>query len=215
MRRNPKMIKKHQPPPAPSLAGYVWIFTGISFLGWCFEKLGRWYLYPTDVIRDRGFLTLPFCGIYGTCMVVIGFLLGSPDLPSAFGRWILGLCERLPRRLRAPLGIFGYFLAVTLVATLIELAVGLPFELAGEPLWNYHDRWGNLWGVICPTYSILWGLLATVFMSAVWKPICFLVGRVPERTLRIGAILMVAVLLCDFAWSLIYMILTGTRFYFL
>ena len=215
MKINPVKMERSKKLSVPTLSGYVWIFAAVSFFGWCFEKLGRWYLYPTDPIRDRGFLTLPFCGIYGTCAVAIGFLLGAPNFPSALGERIMKPLESFPRRIRALGRIIGYFLAVTLIATLIELAVGLPFALAGMPLWNYRDRWGNLFGVICPNYSILWGLMATLLMSVVWKPGCLLVGRIPKRVLRIGAVSIALVLFIDFAWNLIYVILTGSRFYFL
>ncbi len=215
MKMNHRQTKPKREIPPLTLSGYVWIFTMIAFFGWCFEKLGRWYLYPTDVIRDRGFLTLPFCGIYGACVVVIGFLLGSPNDLSKFWKRAFRWAEGVPRPLRLIGRMLGYFVAVTLVATLIELAVGLPFELLGKPLWNYHDRWGNLWGVICPNYSILWGFLATILMSIVWKPLRILVGRIPKKALRIGAIVMVSVLLADFAFNVIYLAVTGSRFYFL
>ncbi|MBR2353604.1 MAG: putative ABC transporter permease [Clostridia bacterium] len=200
-----------------TLSGYVWIFTLVSFIGWCFEKIGRYYVYPpeADPIRDRGFLTLPFCAIYGTCVVAVGFLFGSPNYPSRIWKRMFRWAKRVPAPLRIVGRIFGYFLAVTLVATLVELVAGLIFQAMGNPLWNYHERWGNLWGVICPSFSLIWGLLGTLLMTVIWKPLCLLIGVIPEKAQNVGAWIMVGTLLSDLAFNLIYVAVTGHRFYFL
>lgn len=198
-----------------SLAGYVWIFTCLSFFGWCFEKIGRYFLYPGDPIRDRGFLTLPFCTIYGTCAVLIGFFLGAPNRPSRFLKSFWRRTERFPAVWRNFLHIFVYFFSAMLLATAAELVAGGIFKLMGIPLWNYSERWGNLWGVICPSYSLLWGVLITLVMHLIWNPICRLVLRIPPKVLRVAAVCMVVVLSTDFLFNCIYVAVTGGRFYFL
>ncbi len=200
--------------PQPSLGGYVWIFTALSFFGWCFEKLGRYWLYPGDPIRDRGFLTLPFCTIYGTSVILIGFLLGSLNAPSRFLKGIWERTSRLPRWLCWLARLLIYFLAAMLLATLVELIAGGLFKMAGVTLWNYSERWGNLWGVICPSYSLLWGALITLLMSLIWKPLCLLVSKIPRKVLIPVAWGMTVVLLGDFLFNCIYIAVTGGRFYF-
>ena len=198
-----------------SFSCYVWIFTILSFFGWCFEKVGRYLLYPADPIRDRGFLSLPLCTIYGTCLVLIGFLLGSPNEPSRWMKRLLQKGEGLPKGLQWIFRMLGYFIAAVLLSTAVELFTGILFWNLGIPLWNYSERWGNLWGVICPQYSILWGFLITLLMSVIWRPLCRWIMRVPQRTRRIVAALMIVLMLGDFLFNCGYVIVTGKRFYFL
>ncbi len=193
--------------------GYVWVFAMLALFGWCFEKVGRLILYPGDPIRDRGFLSLPFCPIYGTCVCLIGFLMGSLNAPSRFLEPVWRKTETLPAVLRFLVRFVIYFVLITLLATLVELVVGGLFKLWGIPLWNYSERWGNLWGVICPSYSLLWGLVGTVLMTVIWKPLCLLIDLIPSRTLRVVALVLFCVLLGDFLFNCTYVALTGHRFY--
>ena len=52
------------------------MFFTISFLGWCLEVVtcSSGFKY----FSDRGFLTLPFCVIYGTPLCLIFLILGTP-----------------------------------------------------------------------------------------------------------------------------------------
>ena len=52
------------------------MFFLISFLGWCMETIycSSWFTN----FDDRGFLTLPFCVIYGTPLCLVFLLLGTP-----------------------------------------------------------------------------------------------------------------------------------------
>ena len=53
------------------------LFFFISFAGWCGETL--LFLIRFGQLRDRGFLTLPFCTIYGSSVLGVGLLLGTPE----------------------------------------------------------------------------------------------------------------------------------------
>ena len=52
------------------------LFLSVSFFGWVFETIVCFV--QSGRISDRGFLTLPFCPIYGFPVCVIYFLLGTP-----------------------------------------------------------------------------------------------------------------------------------------
>ena len=74
----------------------------------------------------------------------------------AGGLCLCGLCrlERSGRPL-APLA-----LRATGGVLLVELAVGLfCTRLLGVPVWDYSGEWGNLAGLVCPKYTLLWFLL--------------------------------------------------------
>ena len=45
--------------------------------------------------------------------------------------------------------------------TMMVLAAGLILNVwLGLGIWDYSGMWGNLWGQICPLYTLLWCLLA-------------------------------------------------------
>jgi len=48
-----------------------------------------------------------------------------------------------------------------LTVTGMELLVGLVLNVwLGLDVWDYSWKWGNLWGQICPKFTLLWCLLA-------------------------------------------------------
>ncbi len=71
------------------------------------------------------------------------------------------------------------FLGMTGI-TLIELAVGCVVNLwLGLEVWYYGDMPYNLWGQICPTFSVLWFFLS---LPALWlcekiRGLCRWMGR--------------------------------------
>ena len=189
---------------------YALIFLGVSALGWLFEMIGRYLLYRH--VNDRGFLSLPVCPIYGSCVLLAGLLLGSPFSPSQPLAKLTAPLSGLPRFGRALLRILAYWLCATLLATTVELLTGLAFRAVGIPLWSYAERPGNLLGVICPSYSLLWGCLLTLVMSLIWAPLCLLIAKIPERVLKALTRPLLLVLLLDFLFNCLFVIITGERF---
>ena len=114
---------------------------------------------------DRGFLTLPFCPIYGGVVVILYLLVGTPN-----EGWFAGKVENFvnskgwqPGTARA-IRYVGYYLISMTFATVGELIIGLIFENAGCTLWSYSGFPYNYKGVICPQISIFWGFLITIAM---------------------------------------------------
>lgn len=59
---------------------------------------------------------------------------------------------------------FLLFAVATLVMTLIELGTGIFFlNVYHTRLWDYTKMWGNYKGVICPLFSLIWGLISVGF----------------------------------------------------
>lgn len=175
----------------------------ISFIGWCFEKAGRYIAYQDTA--DRGFLTLPLCPIYGISVVAIFLLCGTP-------KHIRGIVGNKIRKTKPWQKMIGnktwrkyafYFLFVTLTSTLAELAVGLIFKAFGITLWDYSDRAFNLFGVICLSFSLMWGVLITAFMALGWKPLYDLAHRIPVHIAKMTAFTLALAISVDFAVNLI------------
>ena len=50
--------------------------------------------------------------------------------------------------------------------TVIELLAGLVSEkLLHARLWDYSGEWGNFMGLICPRFSLFWGIACAVYVS--------------------------------------------------
>lgn len=118
-----------------------------SFLGFLLEVAYAWL----RGIRGQGrkcLIFLPLCPVYGLGAAAI---LNMPDL-------LLG----------HPLSVF---VAGGLLATLVEYAVGVFYEVAaGVRFWDYTQQPGNLGGRICPLFTLFWGLLAC-FLVYVLHPL--------------------------------------------
>ncbi len=154
-----------------SLHQYTLLFFLISFFGWGIEML--YCLARTGRFADRGFLTLPFCTIYGFSILSIYALIGTPQN----GRFLLKKCTH--RRLRYPC----YFLLAMLIPTLMELVTAAALDHAfAIRLWDYHPYPLDLWGYICLPLSFAWGVLITLFMAFCFPPLQRLIERIPSKT---------------------------------
>lgn len=152
----------------------------VSFLGWAFEKLGRYVIFGAT--GDRGFLSLPVCPIYGISVIAIYLLLGTPKAPGGVVGTRIGATSFGGRIYRS--GVWRvtlYFLLVTLISTAAELVTGLFMRSIGITLWDYSERAFNLFGIICPSFSLIWGALITLLMGTVWQPFYIRICSIPRR----------------------------------
>lgn len=137
-------------------AAVIFLFFLFSFLGWAMEKL--FVFLTTGVNADRGFLTLPFCTVYGTGLVLARLLFGEMRLPARYP-WNALL-------------LIGYIAAAAFLCTAAELSVGLIFEhVAGVRLWSYAGMPGEYLGYVCLPVSVGWGLMLPVVMRGIWLPL--------------------------------------------
>lgn len=162
----------------------LFLFFFTSFIGWCMEKF--WFYVAYGVNADRGFLTLPFCTIYGSSLVVIRLLFGLPVKEG----------EGYPRNL---IRILLYSALSALAATAAELLTGLFFEKAfGVRLWSYRGYPHEFMEYICLPMSAAWGLLITAGMAFVWTPAERALKRAPYSALAWTDGVLSLALLLDF-----------------
>ena len=158
------------------------LFFLFSFLGWAMEKLLFLFVYGENA--DRGFLTLPFCPIYGFSLLFIRYTLGIPlknDPPYPLNMLFL----------------LAYAVCAALIATAAELFTGVFFErVFGVKLWTYADFSRSEY-VSLPT-SAGWGFLITAAMGGVWAPLEKLFSRAPVPVLAAGSGALSLALLTDF-----------------
>lgn len=117
-----------------------------SCLGWCIEVVFRRFVSAKKWINP-GFLTGPYLPIYGFGLVCLYGICSIPvDTGSAAGDAavtiiIMGVCM-----------------------TAIEYVGGLVFIKGMKiKLWDYSDRFGNIQGIICPLFSLIWTAAGAVY----------------------------------------------------
>ncbi len=193
-----------------SLYSLALLFYALSFFGWCGETI-YFLIYLKGGLIDRGFLTLPFCTIYGSTVLLVYFLLGTPH-----GGRLRPLFEHsarlspLPKAGARSLLYLLYYFLVMLPPALVELAVGVLFsKTLHAPLWDYGHHTFHLFGSICLSQTLLWGGLFTFGMAFVWDPLFRLAQRIPFRIKKIAVLLLTAALLCDFILNLFFLLRTG------
>lgn len=166
------------------LPTYSLLFFLISFLGWGIEML--YALARTGGFTDRGFLTLPFCTIYGFSILTIHALIGIPQA----GGLLLKACTH--RRLR----ILCYFLLAVAIPTLMELITAVVLDHRFDVrLWDYHPYPLDLFGYVCLPLSLAWGVLVTAFMAWGFPVLQRMIERIPAKvTFRLAIALSFATL---------------------
>ena len=194
---------------AQRLYALALVFYFVSFIGWCGETL--LFLVRFGRLRDRGFLTLPFCTIYGSCLTGMYLFIGTPQngrLAPLFAK-ADNLCGAA--RPAAKCGLYAlYFLCAALLPTLAELAFGGLFYAFGVRLWDYGYKKVHLYGLISPDQSLLWGVLVTLAMRFAWEPL-HAAMRLPPRVRKTAAIALTALTSADFLFCAAFLLITGRR----
>ncbi|MDL2318607.1 putative ABC transporter permease [Eubacteriales bacterium OttesenSCG-928-A19] len=154
-----------------SLYEGVLLFTIFSVMGWICESI--WCSIGEGKVVNRGFLSGPYCPIYG-----FGGLL------------ILAIC--LPLQAWPPL----VFVMALVSASILEYFTGWLLEtLFHTRWWDYSKRFLNIKGRVCLRNSVLFGLMGIAVTYFVYPPLSRLLGDIPlavQRGLSIGIALVFA-----------------------
>lgn len=122
-----------------------------SVSGWLLELLFRRYFSRSNPERkwiNPGFCIGPYLPLYGIGLCIL-YLLASlhifklinPIFNKALIFIIMAICMT----------------AVEYIAGIISVKV---FKIR---LWDYSNEWGNIQGIICPKFSLIWALLGSVY----------------------------------------------------
>jgi uncharacterized membrane protein len=122
------------------LLQYFLLFSLGTLVGWIIELFWRRFVSDSKRWINPGFLQGPWLPLYGFGTILL-FLLSSLDIP-----------------------IYLLALIFLIGLTLLEYVAGIIFVNHFKiKLWDYSRNWGNIKGLICPLYSILWTLLGLFF----------------------------------------------------
>ncbi|MGN0813336.1 MAG: putative ABC transporter permease [Candidatus Coproplasma sp.] len=117
-----------------------------SCIGWCIEVVFR-RIFTAKKWINPGFLTGPYLPLYGFGVVGM-YLICLIPIDTGIS-WLNAV-------------IIIAIAGVTM--TVIEYLAGLIFIKGMRvKLWDYSNRWGNIQGIICPLFSLIWLAVAALY----------------------------------------------------
>lgn len=135
---------------------FAFLFAIGSTAGWCIEVLYRRFLSKNNPGKkwiNPGFLT-------GPCLPIYGFGLATMYFTALLGR--------LPMTGSKAGDVAIVLVLIAVLMTLIELAAGLFFRNTyNVMLWDYRNERFNYKGVICPKFSLIWGISGCIYFFSI------------------------------------------------
>ncbi len=146
------------------LIGYFIIY---SILGWFAESV--YMSFCNKKVTNRGFVTSPFCPIYGFgglgCVLILSQLSNHP---------------------------IRLYIAGAVLATTFEFLVAkLMLKIFGEVWWDYHDKPYNYQGIVCLESTVAWGFYAVFIVKFLNH---YILKRMNELSMESGIFLIRIVL---------------------
>ncbi len=186
----------------PGIYSLMQMLVLTSFIGFLVEDTFK--IFKNGYFDNR-FMFLPFLLGYGFFAVLIGVLAGTP-------KNILPLLKR-DIKIRAPFNYIVYFLAMAVLVSAGELALGFTVEwVAGFYYWDYTNIPLNFTRYTSLPTSLGFGFIITLFMSVVYQPLMnFFETRLKSKAWRGVTVVLTALLVVDFIASFAVMIITGDR----
>ena len=156
-----------------------------SLLGWVIELFFRRFVSQKKWMNP-GFLIGPYLPIYGFGVIV---LYGVSNIPLGITIQAWDIVARI--------AIIGVGM------TLIEFVAGLIFIKGFKiKLWDYSDRKGNIMGIICPSFSLIWLVVGSLYYFLLNPVLVEGISWISENliyTYFVGAV--IGAILVDFAYS--------------
>lgn len=125
-----------------------------AFSGWVLELFFRRWAHKKWV--NPGFLVGPWLPLYGTGVVILHSLslINLSFIPNIVVQKIV------------------LIVIITIAMTLLEYITGLIFiKGMNVKLWDYSDRKGNVDGIICPLFSLIWGVIGALYNLLLFNPL--------------------------------------------
>ena len=156
-----------------------------SLLGWVIELFFRRFVSQKKWMNP-GFLTGPYLPIYGFGVAV---LYGVSNIPLGIESQVVDIIIRV--------------VIIGVGMTLIEFIAGLIFIRGLKiKLWDYSDRKGNIMGIICPSFSLIWLAVGSLYYFLLNPVLVKGISWISENliyTYFVGAV--IGAILVDFAYS--------------
>lgn len=133
----------------------TFLFAFGCLMGWTLELFFRRFLSKNNPEKkwiNPGFLVGPALPLYGFGLTML-FIMSLIPLIGSESMEEISLKK-----------VIIAILAMGVVMTLIEYIAGLIFIKGMKiKLWDYSNEWGNIQGIICPLFSLIWTVLAALY----------------------------------------------------
>ena len=117
-----------------------------SLIGWIIELFFRRFVSQKKWMNP-GFLTGPYLPIYGFGVLA---LYAVSNIPLGITNQIIDIIVRI--------------LIIGVAMTVVEFIAGLIFIKGLKvKLWDYSKRKGNIMGIICPSFSLIWLVVGSLY----------------------------------------------------
>lgn len=123
-----------------------------SVSGWVLEVLFRRFISSANPERkwiNPGFCAGPYLPLYGVGLCFLYLIAGLERwsiIEDPFWNKIL------------------LFVSMAVCMTVIEYIAGiLALKVTKVRLWDYTKEWGNIQGIICPKFSLIWAILGALY----------------------------------------------------
>ena len=117
-----------------------------SLIGWIIELFFRRFVSQKKWMNP-GFLTGPYLPIYGFGVLV---LYAVSNIPLGITNQIADIIVRI--------------LIIGVGMTVVDFVAGLIFIKGLKvKLWDYSERKGNIMGIICPSFSLIWLVVGSLY----------------------------------------------------
>ena len=157
-----------------------------SLMGWVIELFFRRFVSQKKWMNP-GFLTGPYLPIYGFGVAV---LYGVSNVPLGIANQVIDIIVRV--------------IIIGVGMTLIEFVAGLIFIKGCKiKLWDYSNRKGNIMGIICPSFSLIWLVVGSLYYFLLNPILVDGISWISENliyTYFVGAV--VGAMIVDFAYSI-------------
>ena len=157
-----------------------------SLGGWLIELFFRRFVSQKKWMNP-GFLTGPYLPIYGFGVIV---LYAVSNIPLGIDDHVWDVIIRI--------------IIIGVGMTLIEFLAGLIFiKGLGVKLWDYSNRKGNIMGIICPSFSLIWLIVGSLYYFFLNPVLVYSITWIAENliyTYFIGAV--IGAMIVDFAYSI-------------
>ena len=157
-----------------------------SLMGWVIELFFRRFVSQKKWMNP-GFLTGPYLPIYGFGVAV---LYGVSNVPLGIANQVIDIIVRV--------------IIIGVGMTLIEFVAGLIFIKGCKiKLWDYSNRKGNIMGIICPSFSLIWLVVGSLYYFLLNPILVDGISWISENliyTYFVGAV--IGAMIVDFAYSI-------------
>lgn len=131
---------------------FAFLFFIGSVFGWILELFYRRFFSRNNPERkwiNPGFCIGPYLPLYGTGLCFL---------------YLIASIQKYSPEADEPWHTIFMLIVMILTMTIIEYIAGfISLRCFHVRLWDYSEEWANIQGIICPKFSLFWGILGTVY----------------------------------------------------